>query len=297
MNRLAILALTLSFVLFPLRAKSQSGFNIEVTSDTLVQGRWMLIVYDSTPRTVQSYKTKAHKTFFKGSVKNPVYAELRHSSTSRPLPFFIENSDIKVLFDFSNPYNSKISGSITNSQMRYILEICNNNSPSCIAQNIEENPTVPFASYLILNYIAPTSDIQYLQNIVASLSGEATTAYHYKELQVMLNRALTLQPGNKLPSLYFLDADGKSHSVDSLLDNSRRNLLFFAATWCSQCDTIQKRIDTKEINTIRIDIDHDPNGWDSPIMKKLQIDHLPYLILIDRDRRIVARDIRYWQLN
>ena len=33
------------------------------------------------------------------------------------------------------------------------------------------------------------------------------------------------------------------------------------------------------------------------MMKLLKIYHVPYLILIDKERRIVARDLRIWQLQ
>ncbi len=32
-------------------------------------------------------------------------------------------------------------------------------------------------------------------------------------------------------------------------------------------------------------------------MQQLEIDHIPYLMLVDAERRIAARDIRIWEIE
>ena len=46
-----------------------------------------------------------------------------------------------------------------------------------------------------------------------------------------------------------------------------------------------------------IDIDDNPNGWDAQNLKQLSVDHLPYMILVDKDGIVVSSDMRIWELE
>lgn len=51
------------------------------------------------------------------------------------------------------------------------------------------------------------------------------------------------------------------------------------------------------MNCINIDIDADRRGWDAPFIEKLNIAHLPFIILLDEKGRILSRDVRIWELE
>ena len=48
---------------------------------------------------------------------------------------------------------------------------------------------------------------------------------------------------------------------------------------------------------ITINIDDNPNGWEAQNLKQLSVDHLPYMILVDKNGNVVARDMRMWELE
>ena len=52
-----------------------------------------------------------------------------------------------------------------------------------------------------------------------------------------------------------------------------------------------------DIKPIEINIDLEKETWDAPFVKTLAIEHIPYLILLDKNGRIVARDVRIWELE
>ena len=48
---------------------------------------------------------------------------------------------------------------------------------------------------------------------------------------------------------------------------------------------------------IVINIDNDKRIWDAPVMQKLGIEHIPFIVIVDKDHKIVARDIRVWEMK
>ena len=51
-----------------------------------------------------------------------------------------------------------------------------------------------------------------------------------------------------------------------------------------------------DINIIVVNIDDDKRLWDADIIKKLNIEHIPYLILINPDKTIKTQDLRPWEV-
>jgi glutaredoxin len=75
----------------------------------------------------------------------------------------------------------------------------------------------------------------------------------------------------------------------------------FGANWCDRCKAQQaqaeKTIGDRPIKLLTINIDDNPNGWDANYLKQLSVDHIPYMILVDKRGIVVARDIRIWELE
>lgn len=280
------------------------NFNVSVALPNTLKGTLSLTIYDNnaSPRTIKKTPQKGKATFT-GSVKNATYAELRHSAIPHPLPFFIENNTIRITFNTSNPETSPITGSLTNSQLRYQLEQCRENAAegetSCLTQYISENPTSIIAPYLLDNYLASSSEYETLSALYEMLDGPAKNTYHYKLLANRMKHLSALAIGAPLPDIVFTTPDGKKTHTDSLLLDTVSHLLLIGATWCDQCKAISKELKDKypDIKPIEINIDLEKETWDAPFVKTLAIEHIPYLILLDKNGRIVARDVRIWELE
>ena len=114
-----------------------------------------------------------------------------------------------------------------------------------------------------------------------------------------LRRLAALETGNKLPDIAVADLKGANHSIDSMLVEGRYNVIFVGSSYCRQCTDIKKELAHAfpEMNILEFDVDSIAGGWDAPLMQQLEIDHIPYLMLVDAERRIAARDIRIWEIE
>ena len=280
-------------------ATAQS-FRVSVSCDGLSKKNVSLLIFDegATPRKVKP-KATASGVVFTGSVAAPVYAELRHSDVSRPLEFFIENSEIRISFEQSNPNASAVNGSRVNSQMRYLLEQCvESDLTTCLSQFVTDNPSSPFASYILNRHLSQILDVAELDSLFRRLKPSPKPDYHYQLLASRLSVLSNLAEGCRLPNLLFT-VDGRQLHTDSVWVDSCWHLLLVGASWCRQCAEIGQSLerDFPSVQTLVINVDNEKLGWDSPFMQQLDVDHIPYLILTDDKCRIVKRDLRIWELQ
>ena len=275
------------------------SFRVSVDASKELGRNFTLLVYDtdSQPRVVKP-KGKKGPVTFEDDVKDAVYAELRHRKIDTPLPFFLEGADITIKYNSANPEASAITGSRSNSQLRYQLEQCDGDI-GCLAQYVQENPTSPVAPYILERYVSTSVSYETVAALFRQLGGDAVKSYHYRRLQQRLHQLEALAEGSPIPSFSYTGSDNRTVKIDSVLTGGSYNLIIVGATYCSQCQRIEKEVrgSFKNVHPVVIDVDRQKDGWDAPLLKLLDIDHVPYLILLDKDRRIVARDLRIWQLK
>lgn len=275
-------------------------FQVSVSAAKLPAKGFRLMVYDtdSEPRMLKPKGKKG--VVFSGTVRGNVsYAELHHPLASRPLPFFIDNGEIAIRFNADTPEASSVTGSRQNSIFRYQLEQCGTTDAECLAQFVAENPTSPVAPYIIERYILPQSDYETTLQLYEALQGDARRAYHYRRLGQRLEAQAALAVGAKLPSMTAVMTDGKTVHFDSLWNEKDYNILLVGSSYCSPCKRMLSTMAQAfpELTVASIDVDSLAGGWDAPLMQQLDIDHIPYLLVIGPDRSIVARDARVWELK
>lgn len=286
------------------------GFDVSVNTGRVQRGSMEMLIYDrnDAPRRLTA-KVAGGVATFSGKVKQPVYAELRvvqaitstSSWASTPLPFFIENSQISIVFDTANPAASRVVGSRSNSQMRYQAELCRDNIGS-LRRHIFENPSEPYNAYLLYNFISSIDPAE-MDTLIALLDGKE--AWHYRLVQKKTQQLRQLQEGQQLPSFTFTDSTGTVMSIDSLLADTSaspvhaRKAIIVGTTWCQQCNEAAKTIKQNypNLQVVYINLDQQKKGWDSPVAEALAIDHIPYIILLDSQGKILSHDIRPWELK
>ena len=126
------------------------SFRVSVAIPQTALPKPQLIVFDATdhPRRVKVSSSDG-SFLFTGKVQRPSYAELRFGS-SLIIPFFIENADISVVPDCSSPLLSHISGSRSNSILRYQQEQCALlGADNAIALFLAQQPDDAVAPYLL----------------------------------------------------------------------------------------------------------------------------------------------------
>ena len=132
-----------------------------------------------------------------------------------------------------------------------------------------------------------------------SLGGEALKTYHYRLLGQRMLHLEALADGKRMPDFTFTDLNNQTNRIDSVLVDSCHNIIVIGATYCRQCKGIEDALykSFPMIHPVVINIDQQKDSWDAPFLKQLEVDHIPYLILLDPERRILARDLRIWQLQ
>ncbi len=280
------------------------GFSVRVEMPVEARGKGSLYLYttDAMPHAAKGSRN-GNNYLFQGSVDGVVYAEFRYTNTLNNnavsiIPFFVENSDIVVRYNMAAPEMSPIVGSRSNSEYRYQLEQQASN-PTHLARYAASHPSSPITPYIIYRHMANDCQQDTLQQLAAQLTGEAQKVYHYGQLQRMLSSRERLRDGERLPTVVFRDRQGHLQRLDTLLADSCYHAVLVGASWCEQCQRAATALHSRypEMQTIEIDIDSDKRCWDSPWLELLQIDHIPYLIVLDSQQRIVARDVRIWELE
>lgn len=252
---------------------------------------------------------------FTGQLAHPCYAEVA-TVKGHHLVFFVESSDITIRFNEDNPESSPVNGSRINSQYRYALEQSRGSKGeyniAALTEEVTKNKSTIFAPYIIYRHLMPLINKAKLAELMALLEGEATKSYHYKMLTRHIESTADIAEGKKMPDIIFTDAKKNEHHTDSLLSDTALNLIIVGASWCKQCKRAENEArqhykkyladmggaqHPHELNIIVINIDDDNRVWDADIIKRMQIEHIPYLILISPDRKIAAKDIRAWEVG
>lgn len=292
--------LVLLLWLFPLTVLSQ-GY--EVSGECSLTGKVTLTIYDGDS-SVHTYTDAIDRGlfFFRGAVAQPVLASITHPSMSQPLFFFLENSEISITLNATRPDASYIKGSRSNSEYRYILERYNASpDPSAfMRQYIRDNASSIYAPFFLYREMSNV-DESAVRQCISQFKGAATRTYHFHLLRRWQEETPALSEGTEMPDFSFTNSNRKNVSYSQLRKRGNATLIYIGASWCDRCQQqlkqIERMLPDKSVTLISIRIDDHSAGWDAPYLKTLSVDHIPYLILVDADNLVQARDLRLWELE
>ena len=302
---------------------SQGGYTIKGNVGKTHLKRVFLWLYSAKDSVVKSEaRIEPDGSFvFKGSLPEPRLAEIRLASTLRGYFFYLENNLITLKVDPDNIDNTRINGSFSNSQYRYIIEECNENKDSinaCFESYILQNPESIFAPHILATQ--PTFALlspKELRRYVSKFNGAATRTYYYRYLQTKIRQLDRVAVGQKLPDFILPDTASKEISCYSVLEGNKylviniwsskdltdndkntlrtlhhkyrnKNIEFFSISFDVHRDTW---INTIENSRFRWKHASDLLGWESVIANNLCIPYIPCNIIIDSEGTIIARDV------
>ena len=264
---------------------------------------------------------------FKGSLIEPTLAEVRLASTSRGFFFYLENNEINLSVDANDVNNTRITGSYSNSQYRYILEQCAEKEDSineCLDSYIRQNPESIYSPRILATQPCfALITYRELRSYLSKFTGAARRTYDYRILQSKLRQMNNVAVGTKLSDWLLQDTSCRDITMYQQLEGNKYLVINF---WSAKGLTPSDRntmIDTYrkyesrgvEFFSISFDVHRsqwidavnesgftwkhgcDYNSWESVITKNLCISFIPCNIIIDSDGTIVARDISIRQLD
>ena len=271
-------------------------FVVRGTCSQPLRGRMTLTIYDGDS-TVRTMKCPVLDTFrLEGQVSKVCVATLSCGKMA-PLLFFLEPSEINIALDVGNPAASRINGSRSNSQYRYLLESCSEEGMRCLMQYVADNPTSPFSPLLLYEHLSSVELVE-ADRLCRAMKGEATHTYHYHLLRRQLRALLSVAEGSRVPDFQFVDSSGCVLHYDSIASGEGCMVVLVSASWCSTCRNAEAVVRSLPEGVARqtILVEQQPRRWDAPCLRTLVIDHIPYIILIDSHGNIVERDLRHWEL-
>lgn len=284
----------------PSWGQTGSGFLISGQADGVKKGEMQLTIFSTPQQTSTAHIRKGHFEF-QGSVAGPTVAMLQQKRGGDPLYFFLENASVSVLFRPSAPASSPISGSRTNSQYRYVLELCHDGNPQpedCIVAYAHEHRGecfIPFLYYTHLSGERLLEEAAFVDSLLAALHD----VYPYALLQQRVANVARTAVGQPMPDFLFRDLSGREQHFDSVRVADRSHLLVFIPSWHeafpSYVDSLRSQYPSLPLTPVLVD--KQPKGWDEPFVSLLDIDHVPFLILVDAEGTIAARNLRRWEVG
>lgn len=282
---------------------ADDGSQYLISGESSLSGIFTLTIYDGDS-TYHTFTDKASKGMFhfSGHVDKPVLASLQHSAIGRPLYFYLENSEISIALNATRPELSVIRNSRSNSEYRYLMECYRNAAEpgSFLKQYAKENPSsiyLPFVVYQEMNNL----DDAVVRQLISQISDQGRNTYHYTLLRRWMKATPAVSEGSEMPDFAYLDGQKERRTFEQTRNTEGATLIMFGANWCDRCKTqlqqAQKTIGDRAVSILTVNIDDNPNGWDANYLKQLNIDHIPYMVLVNRAGLVVASDIRIWELE
>ena len=183
---------------------------------------------------------------------------------------------------------------------------------------IRANPFSEVSIYLLREYFVnrPSPDNTKIKTLIGSMSGNLQDNHYIKQLQRMLNTYKPLAKNNTVNNYAVLDRDGRNVSTSEYKETYL--LMHFWASWDKESRQRQRELvaikekykkHNFDILGISLDTDRqawlqaitedsvtwrqacDFDGWETGIVKRMHITHLPTNVLITPSRRIHAIDI------
>lgn len=290
-----------AFILLAIPATGR-GQHYEISGQSSLTGVFTLTIYDgdSTTHTLTD-KADRGMFFFSGEVSKPVLASLQHPSMGQPLYFYLEGSEISIHLNATRPDASIIKGSRTNSEYRYLMERYYGSADpgSFLRQYMKDNAESIFTPFVLYHQMSNIDDGT-LRQLIGQVGDAAKHTYHYTLLRRWLRETPAVSEGSEMPDFAYLDSQKSRHTFADSRNHEGYTLLMFSATWCDRCqqqlEQAQKALTNNQTQTLVINIDDNPNGWDAHYLQQLSINHIPYMILVDPEGIVVARDIQAWEL-
>lgn len=279
------------------------GQRFELNVESNLTGTLTLTVYDGLTSS-HSFEVKDSKGlfYFSGNVEAPVAAMLQHPAMKEPLYLFIEPSSISIQLNASRPGRSIVKGSRSSSEYRYLMECYYSASSGSdyLRDYIAQHPSSVYVPLVLYNLKGELEEGT-LRRLVSQMEGAATKTYHYTMLQERMQQQPVLVEGVAIPDIEFCDSTRHSCRLSQKMDSTSSVLLVVGARWCDICQQQMKELPSvarnRAMQVISINIDDSPAGWNAPFLKTLGVDHVPYLILIDRDGKVLATDLRAWEVE
>ncbi len=178
------------------------------------------------------------------------------------------------------------------------------------------------SAYFITNFLLPDADFDFLKQVDDKLYPTFPGSKYAMELHNRVEIMKKTAPGQAAPEIILNDPFGKSVALSSL--RGKYVLIDFWASWCRPCREenpnvvrLYNRYKTRGFDVFSVSLDDnkdvwvkainddkllwthvsDLQKWNSTVVKDYNIEGIPYTVLLDREGKIIAKNLRGKQLE
>ena len=288
--------LLLCLMFMPLIAWGQGAFTLTVKCPKSLGRSVTLTVFDGdTTSHRYAHRIKDGGSTFSAPLAGPCAAQLTFSG-NRHIHLYLEPTEMSLEVNAEELEHSPLSGSRSNSQYRYAMET--SGDTKSLTEYIRANRTSPIAAFVLFRQMRGM-ELREVEKLYSILDSVEARCYHYHAVEKYLRESVALAEGMPLPDFEFTEEKQRCRLSDCL-ENGKPSVILFGASWCDICRrdlATAEKICRDSVTVVTVDIDADRRGWDAPYIAKLDISHLPYIIVLDGEGKIAGRDVRIWELE
>ncbi|MBI1306265.1 MAG: redoxin domain-containing protein [Bacteroidetes bacterium] len=178
------------------------------------------------------------------------------------------------------------------------------------------------ASYFAVTYVLSEPSITILESALTKLKTDAPNSMYTAELENRINSIKPLEIGGQAPEIKLKNPDGELVALSSL--RGKVVLIDFWASWCGPCRKenpnvvrMYQKYHDKGFEIYSVSLDNnaqqwqaaiakdglvwthvsDLRGWSSSAAALYKVTSIPRTFLVDKNGRILATDLRGYQLE
>lgn len=321
-----IIFVLIIMMMFSLNKKEESAFSLTGKTNNFENGKVLYLKDNLSEKIIDSAIVTNNEFLFKTKIsKFPSRVLLYNKEFSQWRDIWIENN--KMIFDASQSdfKNAKVSGSASENLVQKLYE--NAGGLSFEERNklekdfVKDNPNSVVSAF-ILSVFSRDWGREFTKESYERFSGDIKKSEYGNRISnyITLNRDVEI--GDQYSNVVMNDKNGNPKELSKLLGEV--TLLEFWASWCGPCRKenpdlvkIYEKYKTKGFQIVAISLDKDKEKWQSAIEKDglswsnfcdfevweskaalmYGVYAVPENFLIDKNGKIVARNIRGEKLN